>query len=95
MTKVTEKEFAAQIEEYLRRAEEGESFVVTRADREVASLSPSGALLDASEDVILDSLASRGIVDLPDPNAPSFDRKRKRVSSRGVSASAMVIEDRR
>lgn len=95
MTSVSTRKLKDGLSAYLRRAEEGERIVVMRGKRAVAALVPFEDAEGLDEEALLRQLAARDLVELPE-GARSAERfAGPRIPSRGKSASAMVLEDRR
>jgi len=95
MTTVSTRKLKDGLSAYLRRAEKGERIVVMRGRKAVAAIVPFEAEEGLDEDARLRQLAAQDLVVLPEAS-PSEDLfTGPRVPSRGKSASAMVLEDRR
>lgn len=95
MTTVSTRMLKDSLSVYLRRAEKGERIVVLRGQRAVAVLVPFEKAEGLDEDALLQQLAAQDLVKLPEETRDPERFDRARVSARGKSASAMVLEDRR
>ncbi|HEX2253150.1 MAG TPA: type II toxin-antitoxin system prevent-host-death family antitoxin [Thermoanaerobaculia bacterium] len=95
MTTVSTRRLKDELSAYLRRAEKGEHVVVMRGSRPVAVLVPFGEAEGLDEAARLRQLSARGLVVLPEEGASRPRFSGRRVPSRGKSAAAMVLEDRR
>ncbi len=95
MTTVNTRKLKDSLSAYLRRAECGERIVVTRGSKAVAAIVPFDQAEGLGEDARLRQLAARDLVILPEPSSQPDRFAGRRVPSRGHSAAAMVLEDRR
>lgn len=95
MTTVSTRKLKDGLSAYLHRAEKGERIVVMRGKRAVAAIVPFETAEGLDEDAVLRQLAARDLVELPEETRSPGRSERRRIPSRGRSASAMVLEDRR
>jgi prevent-host-death family protein len=96
MREVSTKELKDHLSEWVRRVESsGEPVVVTRSGRPVAALVPLSDLPVRATDERVAELVASGVARAPRPVRRADAFRGATVPSRGRSASAMVIEDRR
>lgn len=95
MTTVNTRKLKDSLSAYLRRAERGERIVVTRGSKAVAAIVPFDEAEGLDEEARLRQLAARDLVILPESSRRPDPFGGRRIPSRGRSAAAMVLEDRR
>lgn len=95
MTTVSTRKLKDGLSAYLRRAEKGERIVVMRGKRAVAALVPFETAEGLDEDARLRQLAAQDLLELPEDTRSAERFPGPRIPSRGKSASAMVLDDRR
>ncbi len=93
MAEVSTRELKNALSAWLHRAEGGERVVVTRGGRPIAALVPLADLPSSDHRAIVADLAARGAVRAAIQRDGAFSGPR--APSRGHTAAAMVIEDRR
>ena len=95
MREVSTRELKDHLSELVHEVEAGGRLVITRSGRPVAALVPVSELGSTTAERILAELAQRGVVRAAAPVRPADAFQGPTVASRGRSATAMVIEDRR